>query len=168
MRDFAKPVGATRLDCGRQPSEQLRCHLTLAGPSLCSLDGQVLGQDLASGQLLALEEDLPTLLGATEAASESMRVLIRSLRDSPLGTGGLAETLRLLVRFMEQESEARIALSCEPVGGTPVVRLIAYQVARKHCGMPETLEGVRGHSRRRGWRRLLADHRRRGWDWLRP
>jgi signal transduction histidine kinase len=95
------------------------------------LMGQVLRQDLASGQLLALEEDLPTLLGATEAASESMRVLIRSLRDSPLGTGGLAETLRLLVRFMEQESTARIVLNCEPVGGTPLVQLLAYQVARE-------------------------------------
>lgn len=96
------------------------------------LMGQVLRQDLASGQLLALEEDLPTLLGATEAASESMRVLIRSLRDSPLGTGGLAETIRLLVRYMEQESTARIALNCEtPVGGTPLVQLLAYQVARE-------------------------------------
>ena len=98
------------------------------------LMGQVLRQDLASGQLLALEEDLPTLLGATETASESMRVLIRSLRDSPLGTGGLAETLRLLVRYMEQESTARIALSCETVGGTPLVQLLAYQVAREALG----------------------------------
>jgi signal transduction histidine kinase len=95
------------------------------------LMGQVLRQDLASGHLLALEEDLPTLLGATETASESMRVLIRSLRDSPLGTGGLAGTLRLLVRYMEQESTARIALSCEPVGGSPQVQLLAYQVARE-------------------------------------
>jgi len=95
------------------------------------LMGQVLRQDLASGQLLALEEDLPTLLGATETANENMRVLIRGLRDSPLGTGGLAGTLRLLVRFMEQESTARIALSCEPVGGTPLVQLLAYHVARE-------------------------------------
>jgi signal transduction histidine kinase len=95
------------------------------------LMGQVLRQDLASGKLLALEEDLPTLLGATEAASESMRGLIRSLRDSPLGAGGLVETLRLLVRYMEQESTARIALRCEPVGGTPLVQLLAYQVARE-------------------------------------
>jgi len=113
------------------------------------LMGQVLRQDLASGQLLALEEDLPTLLGATEAASESMRVLIRSLRDSPLGTGGLAETLRLLVRFMEQESMARIVLNCEPVGGTPLVQLLAYQVARealrnalKHARASEVTIGV--------------------------
>jgi signal transduction histidine kinase len=113
------------------------------------LMGQVLRQELASGQLLALEEDLPALLSATETASESMRVLIRSLRDSPLGTGGLAETLRLLVRYMEQESTARIALSCEPVGGTPLVQLLAYQVARealrnalRHSKASEVMIGV--------------------------
>ena len=94
------------------------------------LMGQVLRQDLASGRLLALEEDLPTLLGATETASETMRALIRSLRDSPLGTGGLVETLRLLVRNME-ESTARITLSCEPVGGSPLIQHLAYQVARE-------------------------------------
>jgi signal transduction histidine kinase len=113
------------------------------------LMGQVLRQELASGQLLALEEDLPTLLGATETASESMRVLIRSLRDSPLGTGGLAETLKLLVRYMEQESTARIGLSCAPVGGTPRVQLLAYQVARealrnalRHSKASEIMIGV--------------------------
>jgi signal transduction histidine kinase len=95
------------------------------------LMGQVLRQDLASGRLLALEEDIPTLLGATEAASESGRTLIRSLRDSPLGTGGLAETLRLLVRYMETESTARITLSCGRVAGTPHIQLLAYQVARE-------------------------------------
>ena len=93
--------------------------------------GQVLRQDLASGRLLALEEDLPALLGATESASDSMRELIRSLRDSPLGTGGLPETLRLLVRYLERESTVRISLSCERVGGTPLIQLLAYQVARE-------------------------------------
>jgi signal transduction histidine kinase len=93
--------------------------------------GQVLRQDLASGRLLALEEDVPTLLGATEAASESTRTLIRSLRDSSLGARGLAETLRLLVRYMEAEATAKISLRCEPVAGTPLMQLLAYQVARE-------------------------------------
>jgi signal transduction histidine kinase len=95
------------------------------------LMGQVLRQDLSSGRLLALEEDLPELLAATESASENMRTLIRSLRDSPIGTGGLSETLRLLVEFLERESTARITLHCESVGGTPFVQLLAYQVARE-------------------------------------
>jgi len=95
------------------------------------LMGQVLRQDLSSGRLLALEEDLPQLLAATESASENMRMLIRSLRDSPIGTGGLSETLRLLVEFLERESTARITLHCGVVGGSPFVQLLAYQVARE-------------------------------------
>ncbi len=105
------------------------------------LMGQVLRQDLASGRLLALEEDLPSLLGATESASESMRALIRSLRDSPLWTGGLPEKLRLLVRYMERESTARISLSCDHVGGTPLLQQLAYQVTR------EALRNALRHSR---------------------
>lgn len=105
------------------------------------LMGQVLRQDLASGRLLALEEDLPALLGATESASESMRALIRSLRDSPLGSGGLPETLRLLVRYMELEATAKIKLTVERVGGTPLIQLLAYQVAR------EALRNALRHSR---------------------
>jgi signal transduction histidine kinase len=95
------------------------------------LMGQVIRQDLASGQLLALEDDIPDLLRATEHANDAMRILIRDLRHSPLGPGGLADTLRLLVRHLEQESTARIHLEAESVGGAPVVQLLAYQVARE-------------------------------------
>jgi signal transduction histidine kinase len=95
------------------------------------LMGQVLRQDLSFGRLLALEEDLPELLAATESASENMRTLIRSLRDSPIGTGGLEETLRLLVDFLERESTARINLNCGRVGGSPLVQLLGYQVTRE-------------------------------------
>ncbi len=116
------------------------------------LMGQVLRQDLASGRLLALEEDLPSLLGATESASESMRELIRNLRDSPLGAGGLSETLKLLVRFMERESSARILLKCERVGGTPLVQLLAYQVAR------EALRNALRHSRASTVAIAVVDH----------
>ncbi len=95
------------------------------------LMGQVLRQDLASGRLLALEEDLPALLGATENASESMRELIRSLRDSP----SVREVCPRLsgswcgIWNVSQRLESR--LSCERVGGTPLIQLLAYQVARE-------------------------------------
>ncbi|MCI0634658.1 MAG: hypothetical protein L0206_12195 [Actinobacteria bacterium] len=65
------------------------------------LMGQVLTQDLANGRLFALEEDVPELLRATEAASESTQTLIRTLKESPLGTGGLSDTLRMLVDYLE-------------------------------------------------------------------
>ena len=95
------------------------------------LMGQVLRQDLDSGRLLALEEDVPELLRATESASESMRTLMRNLRRSPLGAGGLKETLRLLVDFLERETRVPIKLSAEDVDGSPLVLLLAYQVARE-------------------------------------
>lgn len=105
------------------------------------LMGQVLRQDLAAGRLLALEDDLPELLQATERASESMRSLIRSLRDSPLGAGGLQGTLALLVEFLQRESGVRINQHCEQVGGTPLIQLLTYQVAR------EALRNALRHSR---------------------
>lgn len=95
------------------------------------LMGQVLRQDLASGRLLALEDDLPELLRATEYASQAMRVIIRNLRRSSIGAAGLAETLRLLARSLEAESGARIRLELEEVGGSPLVQLLAYQIARE-------------------------------------
>jgi signal transduction histidine kinase len=47
--------------------------------------GQVLRRELSTGQLLALEDDLPELLRATDEASTTLRSVIRNLRSSPLG-----------------------------------------------------------------------------------
>ena len=52
------------------------------------LMGQVLRQDLISGRLLDLDDDLPELLAATEAAQAAIRELVGDLRRSPLGAGG--------------------------------------------------------------------------------
>jgi signal transduction histidine kinase len=93
--------------------------------------GQVIRQDLATGQLLALDDDVPDLVSATESAGDVTRSLIRRLRDSPLGTDGLAGTLKLLVRSLSSEGAPRIHAELESVGGAPVVQLLAYQVARE-------------------------------------
>ena len=95
------------------------------------LMGQVLRQDLANGRLLALEEDVPELLRATEVANESTRALIRTLKESPLGKNGLNDTLRMLVDYLEGESGVPITLSTEEVDIAPLVQLLAYQVARE-------------------------------------
>jgi signal transduction histidine kinase len=95
------------------------------------LMGQVLRQDLATGQLLSLEDDLPRLLGATQQASEATHGLIRGLRHSDLGAGGLVGTLRLLARDIESRTSCRVTLEAEDVGGSPVVQLLAYQVVRE-------------------------------------
>jgi signal transduction histidine kinase len=93
--------------------------------------GQVIRQDVASGRLLALEDDVPDLLRAADSAGDAMRVLIRDLRHSPLGPGGLDETLKLLIRHLSQETNIKLQLQIDRVGGSPVVQLLAYQVGRE-------------------------------------
>jgi signal transduction histidine kinase len=93
--------------------------------------GQVIRQDLATGQLLALDEDVPDLVSATEYASVTARSLIRRLRLSPLGADGLAATLKLFVRTLAAEESPRLHAEIHSVGGSPVIELLAYQVARE-------------------------------------
>jgi signal transduction histidine kinase len=93
--------------------------------------GQVLRQEMATGQLLAMEDDLPGLLRATDDAREIVREQIRGLRSSSLGTEGLSRTLRLLVRQLESESHVRFIPDVHDVNATPVIELLAYQVGRE-------------------------------------
>jgi signal transduction histidine kinase len=95
------------------------------------LMGQVIRRDLDNGQLLALEDDIPDLLRAADSANDAMRLLIRDLRHSPLGPGGLEETLRLLVSHLQHDAAPRIHLELSAIAGSPVVQLLAYQVARE-------------------------------------
>jgi signal transduction histidine kinase len=95
------------------------------------LMGHVLRQDLASGRLLDLDSDVPNLLEATDAASRALRDLIGNLRRSPLGPGGLAETLRLLARDLSVESRVGIDVNASVVPGTPLVHLLLYQATRE-------------------------------------
>jgi len=95
------------------------------------LMAQVLRQDLASGRLLELEDDLPVLLQAVDVANDAMRGLIRDLRDSPLGSRGLASTIRLVVTQLQVMTAADFELELEEVDGSPITQLIAYQVARE-------------------------------------
>jgi signal transduction histidine kinase len=96
------------------------------------LIGQVIKEDLASGRLLALEEDVPDLLDSVTKATSAARHLIRRLRYSSIGSGGLAQTLQLLVRQLEQDTIARISIDViEDTRGTPLIELLTYQVARE-------------------------------------
>jgi signal transduction histidine kinase len=95
------------------------------------LMGQVLRRDLESGRLLDLDEDLPELLRATEFAQDAIRSVLRNLRASSLGPSGLNSTLELLVRSVEAETNAAVRLEIEDVGGTPLVQLLLYRLARE-------------------------------------
>jgi signal transduction histidine kinase len=95
------------------------------------LMGQVLRQDLDRGQLLELDEDLPELLSATEAAQSAIRDVVRDLRRSQLGPEGLVETVRLLAGQLESAGSAPITLSLGQVQASQVTQLLAYQVVRE-------------------------------------
>jgi signal transduction histidine kinase len=115
-------------------------RLTLAGelhdellPSLFKvhLMGQVLRQDLIAGRLLELDDDLPDLLSATEVAQVTARDLVRDLRRSPLGPGGLVPTIELLILELQGSSGVAISSDLQPVSGTEAAQLVAYQVVRE-------------------------------------
>ena len=95
------------------------------------LMGQVLRQDLNRGQLLDLDDDLPTLLEATEAAQTAIRNLVRDLRQSPLGPGGFFPTVRLLSSELEAAGATRILLDLRECDCSPLTQLLAYQVVRE-------------------------------------
>ncbi len=105
------------------------------------LMGQVLRQDLSAGRLLDLDEDLPELLAATNAAQAAIRGLVGDLRRSPIGAGGLTSTLRLLAQQLESAGAPRVALELDEVGGSYLSQLLVYQVAR------EALSNAARHSR---------------------
>jgi signal transduction histidine kinase len=125
---------------GEAVRERREERLSLAGelhdevlPSLFKvhLMGQVLRQDLTGGRLLQLDEDLPELLSATEDAQRAIRDLLGDLRKSPIGAGGLRETLNTLVDQLRAERLVSIRLDVDEPIAAPVSELLSYQVARE-------------------------------------
>jgi signal transduction histidine kinase len=105
------------------------------------LMGQVVRQDLASGRLLNLDEDVPDLLHATDAAQQAVRGVVSSLRRSPVGPAGLIEAIRLLAAQLEGAGGPRFVLDLEAVDGSEHAQLLAYQVLR------EAMNNAARHSR---------------------
>lgn len=95
------------------------------------LMGQVLRQDLDSGRLLDLDEDLPELLSATQAAQGAIRSVVGDLRRSPVGPTGLLDTIRLLAGQLESAGSPRISFSMSEIEASKLSQLLAYQVARE-------------------------------------
>jgi signal transduction histidine kinase len=107
-----------------------------------TIRAQVLRQDLLSGHLLELEDDLPAVVQASEAAVEDLREVIQGLRSATVGHAGLVETLTLFARHLETDSGVQIVQSLDPsIRLTPERELIVYQVAR------EALTNSARHSR---------------------
>jgi signal transduction histidine kinase len=95
------------------------------------LMGQVLRQDLNSGRLLSLDDDIPELLDATEVAQAAVRDVVRGLRSAKLGPGGLESSLRLVAQRLESAGAPRFAVSVGQVSGSESAELLCYQLARE-------------------------------------
>jgi len=97
-----------------------------------TIRAQVLRQDLLSGRLLELEDDLPAVIQASEAAVEDLREVIQGLRSAAIGHAGLIETLNLFANRMRDESGIQVVISLDSsVRSTPERELVVYQIARE-------------------------------------
>jgi signal transduction histidine kinase len=97
-----------------------------------TIRAQVLRQDLLSGRLLDLEDDLPTVIRASEAAVEDLRDVIHGLRSAAVGHAGLVETLTLFARQLQDESGPQVVLSLDSsVHASPERELVVYQIVRE-------------------------------------
>jgi len=115
-----------------------------------TLMAHVLKADLASGRLMAMDQDLPELLTAADLASSTLRELIGDLRRSALGRGGLGPALSSLVRSLSKQIPIRIHPRIERVTLDPDSELVFYQIAK------EALSNAVSHSRATNvWVRLF-------------
>jgi len=93
---------------------------------------QVLKQDLSTGQLLCLDEDLPELVEATKLARDAVRILVGNLRRSTLGLGGMNATIQARAEELESVGSARIHLDLDDdLQISRLSKLLAYQVVRE-------------------------------------
>jgi len=115
-------------------------RLTLAGdlhdevlPALFKvhLMGEVLKQDLASGRLLDLDDDLPELLEATSEAQGAVRRVVGELRTARSAVRDVSRTIRSLADQVENDGKPMIRLRlCELEAGDKSA-LVMVQVARE-------------------------------------
>jgi signal transduction histidine kinase len=128
-----------------------------------TLRSRVIKEDLNGGHLLDLDRHVPELLTSGEVAVASLRRLVRDLTKSPIGHAGLAETLMLLIRQLQEESlirftshvQAEIAADADVQFGTFLIAKEALNNAVRHAAaeaIDVTLEQAGG-----GLRLVVAD-----------
>ncbi|MGH2596437.1 MAG: sensor histidine kinase [Actinomycetota bacterium] len=97
-----------------------------------TIRAQIIREDLRSGRLLDLDDDVPSLLTASEDAVEELRDIIGDLRRSTIGHAGLVDTLTLLVGHLANESGVHFVADLDAtVKGDASTELLVYQVARE-------------------------------------
>lgn len=92
----------------------------------------VIREDLRSGRLLDLDDDVPALLDASERAVEELRGVIHDLRKSAVGHAGLVETLGLLLVHLRDEWNVKIVSNLDAsLRADASTELLIYQIARE-------------------------------------
>jgi signal transduction histidine kinase len=95
------------------------------------LMGEVLKQDLASGRLLDLDDDLPELLQATSSAQEAVRRVVGDLRTPRTAIRDVARAIRGHADQLEEEGGPSIDLRLVDVDCPDRVGVVIVQVARE-------------------------------------
>jgi signal transduction histidine kinase len=93
------------------------------------LMGEVLKQDLASGRLLDLDDDLPDLIHATNAAQQAVRRVVGDLRTRRVRD--VARAIRSCAEQLEGEGKPRIDLRLSELHVSEQSGLVLLQVARE-------------------------------------
>lgn len=96
-----------------------------------TLMAHVLRADIATGRLLALDEDVPELVTAAELASDALRQLIGDLRRPQVGLRGLSDALCTLARNECRHTAISVHCLTEPVPLDHETELIVYQIAKE-------------------------------------
>lgn len=121
-------------------SERQDERLTLAGdmhddvlPALFKvhLMGEVLKQDLASGRLLELDEDILELLEATRASQLAVRRFVGGLLMKRSGTRGVLRAIRSCADQQEGDGKPRFDLRLSEFSADEEVELVLVQVAKE-------------------------------------
>ena len=95
------------------------------------LMGQVLKQDLNSGNLLNLDGDLPELLSATEIAQKAIRIQMANLRESSITSGGLRSALEHRAVELETAGSPRITLELGDIAMSGIAENLLFLVGRE-------------------------------------
>lgn len=95
------------------------------------LMGEVLKQDLASGRLLDLDDDLPELLEATSTAQRAVRHVVGNLRVKHSGPQDLVSAIRSCADQEEGDGRPRFELRLAELRVTKRAHRVLIQVARE-------------------------------------
>ena len=130
LRRISEQIAEERTDERQRIASSLHDDV-LQSLHYLTLHAQVIREDLRHGRLLQLEEDIPALLSVSQQTADLTRGVVKDLRASPLGRGGVGATLVALTRDLGGQSGARIETDIGQVGGEPALQTLVYQVARE-------------------------------------